>query len=142
MSIVVVAVVLAGGERAAESQRGLDQGSGSATGSEMLTAQELFENPRAVADGTGVFFENAIVRAKTGIVLRVLAGKHEIFVVPADPSVLDFLAVGAHVDIQGTLRHPPAAAQARLIYAMSTREASWLAHTRFYVDASSVLAFR
>jgi hypothetical protein len=134
--MAVVAMMASGGEPGAQPENGSDQGSESA----VLSAQELFEDPRAVTDGTSVLFEQAVVRAKTGIVLRVAAARHEIFVVPADPSVLDFLAVGAHVDIQGTLRRPPAAAQARLVYAMSTREAQRLAHTRFYVDASSVLA--
>lgn len=133
---ISVVVLVAGGAALAQSENGSDQGSGSA----VLTAQELFRDQRAVPDGTNVQFENAVVRAKTGIVLRVTAAKHEIFVVPADPSVLDFLTVGAHVDIQGTLRRTPSAPQARLVYAMSAREARRLAHTRFYVDASSVLA--
>jgi len=136
----VVAVILAGGEPGAEPQSGSDAGSGSAEGSAVITGQELFKNPRAVSDGTNVMFENAVVRAKSGIVLRVAIGKHEIFVVPPDPSALDFVAIGAHVAIQGTLRPTPSAPQARLIYAMSKRDAQRLAHTRFYVDAWSVLA--
>jgi len=138
--ISVVTVVVASGATRADPQSGSDQGSGSAADAGVITAQELFKNPRAVADGTNVLFENAVVRAKSGIVLRVAVGKHEIFVVPPDPSALDFVAIGAHVTIQGTLRPTPSAPQAHLIYAMSRRDAQRLAHTRLYVDAWSVLA--
>ena len=115
-------------------------GSGSDQGSDqgVITAQQLFATPRAFTDGTNVRIENAVVRAKTGILLRVAAAKHEIFVAVPDPSALDFVAVGAHVAIQGTLRRTPSAPQARLVYAMSSREAHRLARTRFYVDAWSV----
>lgn len=136
----VVAMVLASGEPSADPQTGSEQGSGSAMNAGVITAQELFKDPRAVADGTNVLFENAVVRAKSGIVLRIAVGKHEIFVVPPDPSALDFVAIGAHVTVQGTLRPTPSAPQAHLIYAMSRRDARRLAHTRFYVDAWSVLA--
>ena len=80
------------------------------------------------------------MRAKTGNILRVHYGKHEIFVVPPDPAKLDFIAVGARIHVQGTLRKPPTAPQARLQYAMRNCDARRLAHARFYVDAWSVSA--
>ena len=105
-----------------------------------LPGVELFDEPDEMTEGTNVRFEGAVVRAKSGLLMRVAVGTHEIFVAPPDPSSLEFLAVGANVDVQGTLRRTPTAAQARLIYAMAPGEARRLARTRFYVEASAVSA--
>jgi len=111
----------------------------------LATAQELpgvevFDEPDEMTEGTNVRFESAVVRAKSGLLLRVAIGKHEIFVAPPDPSSLEWIAVGAKVDVQGTLQRTPTAQQARLVYAMGPVEARRLARTRFYVDAWSVSA--
>lgn len=108
----------------------------------VVGADELFEAPEAMTEGTNVRLENVIVRAKSGNILRVRYGKHEIFVVPPDPAKLDWIAVGARIHVQGTLRKPPTAPQARLEYAMRRSEARRLARARFYVDAWSVSAAR
>lgn len=133
--VFVAVAIIAAGEHLAAAQAG----SGSAPGP-VLTAQELFADPEAMTDGTSVRLDGAVVRAKSGLVLRVAIDKHEIFVAPIDPSSIEFLAVGARVDIQGTLHRAPSAPQARLIYAMGPAEARRLARTGFYVDAWAVSA--
>src|SRR5262245_7373747 len=72
----------------------------------VLTAPELFATPDAMSDGAIVRLDGVVIRAKSGNVLRVSVARHEIFVVPADPSTLNFLTIGARVDVQGTLRRP------------------------------------
>jgi hypothetical protein len=121
---VCIAVMLVGGLARAEEVPGL----------------ELFDEPEQMTEGTNVHLENAVVRAKAGILLRVRVGRHDIFVVPPDPSSMEFFAVGAKVDVRGTLERTPTAQQARLIYAMGPVEAHRLARTRFYVDAWAVTA--
>ena len=118
-----IAAVLLGGSRLALSQ---------------VTAEELFENHDQMAEGTNVRFQAALVRAKTGNLLRVAIDHHEIFVAPMDPSSLEFIAVGSRVNVDGTLRPTPAAQQARKVYAMGPAEAKRLARTPFYVEAWSV----
>jgi len=131
-----VIAVLALTEPLAASQNG----SADTSDSDVVTAEDLFATADAMTDGLNVRLEHAVVRAKSGLVLRVASQHHEIFVAPDDPSKLDFLAVGAHVDVQGTLHRAPAAPQARLVYAMSRGEARRLARTRFYVDAWALTA--
>ena len=106
----------------------------------VLTAKQLFADPAAMTEGANVRLEGAVVRAKSGNILRVATQRHEIFVAPNDPSAIAFIAVGAHVDVIGTLRRVPSAKQARLVYAMSSSEAYRLARTRFYIDAWDVSA--
>lgn len=132
-SLVAVAIIVAG-ERLAASQKGSD-----ASGP-VLTAQELFADPESMTEGTSVRLEGAVIRAKSGLVLRVAIDKHEMFVAPIDPSTIEFLAVGARIDVQGTLHRAPSAAQARLVYAMGPQEARRLARTGFYVDAWALSA--
>lgn len=108
--------------------------------SPVVTARELFATRGAMSDGTTVRLDGVVIRAKSGNVLRVSVAKHEIFVVPHDPSALDFLTVGARLDVQGTLRRAPGARQAQLVYAMGAQEARRLARSRYYVDAWSVSA--
>lgn len=104
----------------------------------VVTERELFATPGAMSDGATVRLDGVVIRAKSGNVLRVAIGHHEIFVAPNNPSTLGFLAIGARVDVLGTLRRAPSARQAQLIYAMETREARRLARTRYYVEAWSV----
>jgi hypothetical protein len=100
---------------------------------------DLMEHRRELmAPGTNVYLEGMVVRAKSGQMLRVGRGKQELFVVPVDPSSVEFIAVGAKVDVRGMLVETPSAGQARLIYAMSPREAHRIARQRVYVDAWSV----
>jgi hypothetical protein len=103
------------------------------------TKEELFRERRELlVEGTNVYLEDMVVRAKSGVMTRVAYGKHEIFVAPIDPSELQFVAIGARVDVRGTLREAPTAPQARLAYAMSPREARRLARHRIYVRAWSL----
>lgn len=132
--VFVAVAIIAAGEHLAAAEAGSD------TPGPVLTAQELFADPEAMTDGTSVRLDGAVIRAKSGLVLRVAIDKHEIFVAPIDPSSMEFLAVGARVDIQGTLHRAPSAPQARLIYAMGPAEARRLARTGFYVDAWAVSA--
>lgn len=103
-----------------------------------VPVDELFENPDLMTDGTNVRIDQAVVRAKTGTMMRVRVNDHEIFVSPIDPSSMEFIKVGARVNIQGTLRPTPTAPQGRLTYAMDASEARRLAKTKYYVDAWSV----
>jgi len=132
---VVAAALVAGSERLAMSQSGSDQAA-----LPVLTGEELFAYPEAMAEGVNVRLEGAVVRAKSGIVLRVAADDHEIFVAPIDPSSLEFLAVGSRINVQGTLHAVPTAKQAQLVYAMGPKEARRLARSRFYLDAWALSA--
>jgi hypothetical protein len=106
----------------------------------VVTPDELFGDPTLMNDGTNVRLQNVVVKAKSGILIRVGVDHHEIFVAPMDPSTIDFLAIGAHVDVQGTLRRTPSARQAELTYAMGSGEARRLARTQFFVDAWALSA--
>lgn len=104
---------------------------------------DLLENRKELmTSGTNVRLEGMVVRAKSGRTLRVRHGKQELFVIPVDPASLEFIAVGAKVDVLGTLVETPSAGQARLMYAMSAREAQRIARQRVYVDAWSVTTAR
>jgi hypothetical protein len=102
------------------------------------TNDELFANRELLAEGTNVYLSDLVVRAKSGLVMRASYRHHDIFIVPVDPSVLDFLAIGARIDVRGTLRDAPSVGQARLVFAMSASEARRLSRQRVYVDAWSV----
>jgi hypothetical protein len=128
---IIAALVIAGAHRSALSQSGSDLGPDIT----VLSADELFSDPEVMTDGLNVRLEDCVVRAKPGNMLRVRVAKHEIFVVPPDPAKLDFIAIGAHVHLQGTLRKSPSASQARLQYAMRTSDARRLARTHYYVEA-------
>ncbi len=130
----IVAITLVAAEHLAAAQNGSD------AGGPVFTAQELFADPEMMTEGTSVRLEGAVIRAKAGILLRVAIDKHELFVSPIDPSVMEFLAVGARINVMGTLHRVPSPQQARLMYAMGPREAARLARTHFYVDAWSVSA--
>lgn len=134
--VLVAGAVLAANVRMAVSQPGSDE----EPDTSVVTADELFDIPEAMTEGTNVRLENVVVRAKSGNVVRVRYGKHEIFVSPPDPAKLDWIAVGARINVQGTLRRTPSAPQARLQYAMRTGEARRLSRTRFYVDAWALTA--
>jgi hypothetical protein len=136
--VLVVGVVLAGSVRTAVSQNSPPE----EPDTSVVTVDVLFDIPEAMNEGTNVRLEDVVVRAKAGNVVRVSYGKHEIFVVPPDPAKLDFIAIGAHVNVQGTLRRSPSAPQAKLEYAMRASEARRLSRTRFYVDAWSLTAAR
>jgi len=106
------------------------------------TNEELFEEPGALREGTNVYLEDMVVRAKSGLVLRASDGKHQIYIAPDDPSSLDFIAIGAHIDVRGTLVVAPSARQAQLVFAMGASEARRLARKKVYVDAWYVTARR
>ncbi|HVK86480.1 MAG TPA: hypothetical protein VM513_20315 [Kofleriaceae bacterium] len=104
-----------------------------------VDGEALFaDDAELLAEGTNVHLENVVVRAKSGLMMRVAVGRHQIYVAPVDPSMLEFLAVGATVDVRGTLRRAPSAPQARLAYAMSSHEARRLARQGVYLDAWSL----
>ncbi len=106
----------------------------------VLTARELFSDPQAMTEGANVRLDSAVIRAKSGNVLRVATEHHEIFVAPNDPSSLNYLTSGARIEVLGTLRRSPSARQAQLVYAMPACDARRLARTRFYIDAWDVMA--
>jgi len=114
-------------------EAGVDPNAGPAT------KQELFASRSAQVEGTNVYLESMVVRAKSGLMARIGSRGHEIFVAPNDPSSLEYVAVGATVDVRGTLVRTPSAGQARLIYAMSSRESRRLARDPVYVDAWSLI---
>lgn len=105
-----------------------------------VTQDTLFSDPDEMTAGTNVFLDDVTVREKSGNLLRVSDGRHQLFVAPNDPSVLDFIAIGATVDVRGTLRETPSAKQAMLVYAASRAAATKMARDRFYVDAWFVSA--
>ena len=106
---------------------------------QLALPQPAFD-PKALSDGQNVRLDEAVVRAKAGILLRVEIDHLQVYVAPIDPSASEFIAVGARVTVSGTLRRPPAEQQARLVYAMGPSEAHRLARTPFYVVAWSVSA--
>jgi hypothetical protein len=105
-----------------------------------VTKDIVFGKPKQMTEGTNVFLDDVVVRAKSGNLLRVGEGRRSIWVAPNDPSVLDFIAVGAIVDVRGTLRETPSAPQAKLIYAARAGAAKKLARDRLFVDAWDVSA--
>jgi hypothetical protein len=133
---LLVATMASGGARDAAAQRPSDQ---VATDNEVFVdKQQLFADRDLMTDGTQVWLEDLVVRAKSGNVLKVGDHRHELFVVPADPSSLDFLTVGAHVDVRGTLRWTQSAGQARFTFAMSPAMARRFARQRVYVASAYV----
>ena len=104
------------------------------------SAVELLEEPELRRAGTNVDLDGVVVRRISGNLVRVKYGRREIFVAPVDPSLIDFLTVGAVIDVQGTLRDAPGARQARLIFAVDGRAARRLERDRIYVDAWFVSA--
>ena len=103
-----------------------------------VSKQQLFTDPDAMTDGTQVWLQDVVVQQISGNVLRIGDRHHQLFVVPVDPSTLDFLTVGARVDVRGTLRKTPSASQARLIYAMSRSASRRFARDRLYVAGATV----
>ncbi len=103
-----------------------------------VTKDELLEDPDALVPGTNVFLDDVKVRSTSGNLVRVSVGRRQLYVAPVDPSVIQFLAVGAIIDVHGTLRETPSAAQAKLTYAASRRAAARMARDPVYVDAWSV----
>jgi hypothetical protein len=61
-----------------------------------------------------------------------------VFVLPVDPSFVSFVAVGAKVDLRGTLRESPAAAQAARDFALDRASSRRLANEPLYIDAWSI----
>ena len=89
--------------------------------------------------GRDVRLEDVRVRSRTGNGLWVgYRSSRQIFVVPPDPSLVEELRVGVKIDVIGTLREPPAAAQARYRYALGPRTARRLSRAPLYVHAWSV----
>jgi hypothetical protein len=102
--------------------------------------EQLFTHRDLMTEGTQVWLRDVVVLAKSGNVVKIGDHRHELFVVPVDPSSLDFLTIGAHVDVRGTLRRTPSAAQARFIYAMGPAAARGLASARVFVASAFVSA--
>jgi hypothetical protein len=103
-------------------------------------AQALSPNDdlAALEPGTSVELDHAVVRGKSGNLMRVAHHRREIFVAPVDPSWLEWIAVGAVVDIRGTVREAPSASQARLVYAVDRATAARLARSHILIDAWAV----
>lgn len=130
---VLLAALVSGHAVAQPANEDLDQ---ETTGP--VTKQELLEDPEALEPGTNVFLDDVRVRSKSGNLVRVSMGRRQLYVAPVDPSVIQFLAIGAIIDVHGTLLETPSAGQAKLIYAASGRAAARMARDRVYVDAWSV----
>jgi hypothetical protein len=104
-----------------------------------VSKQQLFSQAgSAFTEGTQVWLQDVVVQQISGNVLRIRDHHHQLFVAPVDPSTLDFLRAGAHVDVRGTLRRTQGVDQARLTYAMSHAAARRFAHDRFYVAGAIV----
>jgi hypothetical protein len=88
--------------------------------------------------GTTIELDHAVIRGISGNLMRVAHRGREVFVAPVNPSWLEFLAIGAVIDIHGAIRKPPSAKQAQLEYAIDRRTAARLARERFYIDAWAV----
>lgn len=89
--------------------------------------------------GTEVELDDVRVRAKSGNGLWVgYTRQRQIFVLPIDPSFVEFVTVGAALDVRGTLRETPSAAQAAKTFAMGAQSARKLAGDRFYIEAWTV----
>lgn len=109
-----------------------------AAGEGPISKENLFDDPEAMTPGTNVHLENMVVRGKSGNIVRVGDGRHEIFVAPIDPVSIEFLAIGAKIDVRGTLLRSPSASQARLSYAMCRRAAERLSRDRVFVEAWTI----
>jgi hypothetical protein len=104
------------------------------------SADQVFaaKPPRSLADHE-VHFEDVPVRRKSGRGLWIgYSARRQVFVVPVDPSFVSFVAVGAKVDVRGTLRKSPAAAQAARDFALDRASARRLANAPLYIDAWSI----
>jgi hypothetical protein len=75
------------------------------------------DSPSQLA-GSNVHLDDIPIRGKSGNGMWVGHGERRIFIAPIDPSALEFLTVGTRVDIHGTAREAPNAAQARKVYAV------------------------
>lgn len=134
-SFIVIVLALLGSSTARAQPSGRPQPDG---GFYPATNQELLDTPALIAPGTNVDLQAVVVRAKSGNMMRVSLGRRQLFVAPIDPSMLGFIRVGAIVDVRGTLRASPGAAQARVTYAIDRKSAAQLARDRVFVDAWSV----
>ncbi|MGE0549747.1 MAG: hypothetical protein AB7O24_29160 [Kofleriaceae bacterium] len=86
-----------------------------------------------------IHLTDIMVRAKSGNGLWVgYTAARQIFVVPIDPSFVEFVTVSAHVDIRGTVREAPSASQAARIFAMDATSSKRLGRDRFYIEAWTV----
>jgi hypothetical protein len=136
VSYVLAAVLGSAGPQRALAQQASDLVAGDTD--PFVDKQRVFADLDSMTEGTPVWLQDVVVRQKSGNALRIGDRAHELFVVPQDPSSLDFLTIGAHVDVRGTLRKTSNASQARLIYAMSSPAARRFARDRFYVAVAAV----
>lgn len=104
-----------------------------------VIANKIYGDSPGDLAGTEVELDDVRVRAKSGNGLWVgYTRQRQIFVLPIDPSLVEFVTVGAALDIRGTLRETPSAAQAVKTFAMGAQSARKLAGDRFYIDAWTV----
>ncbi len=104
------------------------------------SADQVFaeDPPRSLADHE-VHLEDVPVRRKSGRGLWIgYSARRQVFVVPVDPSFVSFVTVGAKVDVRGTLREPPGAAQAARDFALDRASSRRLANAPLYIDAWSI----
>jgi hypothetical protein len=113
-------------------------------GTEAATQDELDprlvygDAPANLAD-QNVNLENVTVRKKSGNGMWVgYTSRRQIFVVPADPSFIEFVAIGGRVDLHGTLRKAPSASQAKLTFGMDMASARRLGGEQLYIEAWSI----
>jgi hypothetical protein len=104
------------------------------------TLRQIFadRDPESLV-GTEVYLEDVPIRRKSGNGLWVGYGRrHLLFVAPIDPSSVEALAVGARIDVRGTLRRAPAPQQAAKIFALDAASTRRFASERLYLDAWSL----
>ncbi len=119
-------------ERAEPAEPPLEEG--------FASAEQVFaaNPPRSLADYE-VHLEDVPVRRKSGRGLWIgYSARRQVFVVPVDPSFVSFVAVGAKVDVRGTLRETPGAAQAARDFALDRASTRRLANEPLYIDAWSI----
>ncbi len=91
--------------------------------------------------GTNVHLEDVPVRRKAGNGLWIgYSRRHQLFAVPIDPSFVEFVTVGARIDLRGTLRETPSARQATMVFALDRTSSRLIADEPLYIDAWTMAA--
>ena len=105
-----------------------------------LSADQVFAEdlPRSFADWE-VYLDDVPVRRKSGRGVWIgYSNRRQVFVVPANPSFVSFVVVGATVDVRGTLRETPAAPQAARDFGLDRTSTKMIAREPLYIDAWSI----
>jgi hypothetical protein len=109
-----------------------------------LSRETLFADDAGEAlAGTEVVLDDVTVREKAGNGMWIgYEPGRELFAVPIDPSLLETLAVGARIDVRGTLKKALAPRQAARAFALDAAATRRYAEQRLYIDAWSITDLR